>query len=96
MVNNIGAALSIFIAATQEPVIAPTANRTLPTIELAVPASSGNFSKIDAVALEEINGFCPTKKAIPIAIGQKPQSNRAVSTNTIAAINCTLNPKRNM
>ncbi|EGP02506.1 hypothetical protein AAUPMG_12831, partial [Pasteurella multocida subsp. multocida str. Anand1_goat] len=34
-----------------------------PTTELAVPAILGNFSKIDAIAFDEIKGFCPAKIA---------------------------------
>ena len=81
IVQSIGAAVSILKLATKEPITAPTPKRTLPINELAVPAIVGNFSRIEAVALDDINGFCPTKKATPIAIGQKPKSKSAVKNN---------------
>ncbi len=68
MVSNIGVVLLIFIRATSDPTQAPVPKRTLPTIEFAEPAAFGNFSKMDAMALEEISEFCPTKIAMPIAI----------------------------
>ena len=46
--------------------------------------------------LDDINGFCPTKKATPIAIGQKPKSKSAVKNNQIPDMNCTAIPIRNM
>lgn len=52
-----GNALSVGINAINEPIQAPIPKRTLPTIEFAEPAALGNFSKIDAMELEEINGF---------------------------------------
>ena len=87
MVNNIGAAVSIFIKATREPTVAPIPKRTLPAMEFAVPAMVGNFSKIDAIALEEISEFCPTKIATPSAIDQKPRSKKATNISQIPAIN---------
>ena len=96
MANNIGTAEFVGNKETKEPTLAPIPNRTLPTIEFAEPAALGNFSKIDAMELEEINGFCPTKTATPKAIGQKPKSNNTTSNNQAAAKNWTPNPQSNM
>ena len=91
-----GAAVSILKLATREPITAPTPKRKLPINELAVPAIVGNFSKMEAVALDDMSGFCPTKKATPIAIDQKPKSKSAVKNNQIPEINCTAIPICNM
>ena len=96
MANNIGAAELVGNKDTKDPMQAPMPNRTLPTIEFADPAELGNFSKIEAIALEEINGFCPTNTATPSAIDQKPKSNNATSNNQMPAKPCIPSPKRNM